>query len=105
MTKEYAVLTAFFAAIALTVCLAEPSAAAVFISDLAVLAMISLCEKSAVRFAGGAKAVCVKDCAAFAAKIAFVTLCALSGGVIIHAAALIINYTADNIFKLFSYSA
>lgn len=100
---------AMCAVIALLTCFASETPAAVtaaitFAGDIAVLAMFSLYfAMTAGAFAGEyperrAAIFCAADCAALVLKIAFAAFCAFgaeSGGVFIHAAALI----ADSIFS------
>lgn len=88
MTQPAAVYTAFCAAIALTACLAPPHPLTELISDLAVLTMITLWF-SALESSKTA------EIAEFSLKIVFIALCAKSGGVMLHAAALITDHILE----------
>ena len=83
MTRPAAVYTAFCAAIALTACLAPPHPLTELISDLAVL-WFSALESSKTA-----------EIAEFSLKIVFIALCAKSGGVMLHAAALITDHILE----------
>lgn len=90
---QTAVYSLFCAAIALTACLAPPHPLTELISDLAVLTMITL-------WFSALENTRLTELAEFALKMIFIALCAKSGGVPIHAAALItdrtIQLTIDN---------
>lgn len=88
MPRPTAVYTAFCAAIALTACLAPPNPLTALISDLAVLTMITLWFSALenTRFT---------ELAEFSLKIVFIALCAKSGGVMLHAAALITDHILE----------
>lgn len=88
MFRDLYVYTAFLAAIALTACLAAPAPLTAAISELAVLSMLSL-------WFSAVGSSCAADIAEFTLKVIFVALCAKSGGVLPHAAAVI----TDHIFK------
>lgn len=88
MTRDRCVYTAFFGAIALAACLAPPEPLTALISDLAVLSMMTL-YFSAVRGSLPRRFLPAAELAEFALKVTFAALCAQSGGVLIHAAALI----------------
>ena len=63
-----------------------------FIGDLAVLSMFSVLARTLSRiFTKNLTASCASDCVFLSLKIAFSSLCALSGGVMLHAAALIVD--------------
>lgn len=63
-----------------------------FIGDLAVLSMFSVLTRTlSRRFTTNHAAICAVDCISLSLKIAFSSLCALSGGVMLHAAALIVD--------------
>ena len=78
----------------------------VFIGDLAVLSMFSLyfplaaLELSETRPLYRAKIFCAADCLSLVIKTAFCALCAISGGVMIHAAALIVDCVFSRIYAL-----
>lgn len=88
MTRDNYVFTAFLAAIALTACFAPPEPVTALISELAVLLMLSL-------WFSAAESSSAADIAEFSLKVVFIALCAKSGGVLPHAAALI----TDHIFR------
>lgn len=88
MTRDRCVYIAFLAAIALTACLAPPVPLTALISDLAVLSMMTL-YFSAVRSGRSERFLWAAELAEFALKVTFAALCAQSGSVLLHAAALI----------------
>lgn len=86
------VYSLFCAAIALTACLAPPHPLTALISDLAVLTMITL-------WFSAIKATRLTEIAEFSLKIIFIALCAKSGGVPIHAAALITDHIHGSLIE------
>lgn len=70
----------------------------VFIGDLAVLSMLT----AAFSLARDSLKPRVWECVVISLKIAFSALCALSGGVILHAAALIVDCVISRIFGEFN---
>lgn len=88
MSRDIYVYSAFLATIALTACLAPPAPLTAAISELSVLLMLSLLFSAS----GSSRAAAIAE---FSLKIVFVSLCAKSGGVLPHAAALLI----DGIFE------
>lgn len=74
-----------------------------FIGDLAVLSMFSVLARTlSRRFATDHAVNCAVDCVSLSLKIAFSSLCALSGGVMLHAAALIVDCVISRIFGEFN---
>lgn len=80
-----------------------------FIGDLAVLSMFSLyfppaaselSESRPERIKKRRAIFCAADCVSLALKITFAALCAISGGVIIHAAALIVDCVFSRVLFL-----
>lgn len=110
--KKTTAYIALCAVIALLACFAaETSTAAIhasvtFVGDLAVLAMFTLyfamtANAYAAAYPENRPVIfCAADCAALVLKIAFAALCAKSGGVMIHAAALIINVIFSRVYAL-----
>lgn len=88
MTRQITVYMTFCAAIALTACLAPPHPLTALISDLAVLTMITL-------WFSALESTRLTELAEFSLKIVFIALCAKSGGVLIHAAALITDHILE----------
>lgn len=85
-------------------CLAAEAAGGVFriiitfIGDLAVLSLFSVMERTlSLKFTDNHEANCALDCVCLSLKIAFSSLCALSGGVLLHAAALIADCVVSRI--------
>lgn len=66
----------------------------VFIGDLSVLSMFTAAFAAARDFFRP----CASDCVEISLKIAFSALCALNGGVMLHAAALIVDCVLSRIF-------
>lgn len=80
-----------------------------FVGDLAVLSMFSLyfpmaasrlCESRPESIKKRRAIFCAADCVSLALKITFAALCALSGGVILHAAALIVDCVFSRVLFL-----
>ncbi len=65
-----------------------------FIGDLSVLSMFTAAFAAARNFFRS----CALDCVEISLKIAFSALCALNGGVMLHAAALIVDCILSRIF-------
>lgn len=113
--KKTAVYIVLCGAIAVLSCFAAEAqphavrAVITFIGDLAVMSMFSLYFPLAASSLAGARpesrraVFCAADCVSLAAKIAFAALCAISGGVMIHAAALIIDSVFSRIIVLKYY--
>lgn len=122
--KKTAVYIVLCSAIAVLSCFAAESQPKVvrvvitFIGDAAALSMFSLyfplaanslaaCSRDKSRPESRRALFCAADCISLAAKIAFAALCAISGGVMIHAAALIIDsiFSRICVLKFFGESA
>lgn len=110
--KKTAVYIVLCGAIAILSCFAAEVCEGIFrnvitfIGDLAVLSMFSLYFPTAAgslsenRPESRCAIFCAADCVSLAAKIAFAALCAISGGVMIHAAALIVDSVFSRIYFL-----
>lgn len=92
MSRDIYVYSAFLAVIALTACLAPPVPLTAAISELAVLSMLSLWFSAS----GSSR---TAEIAEYSLKIVFISLCAKSGGVLPHAAALIMDGIFEKLLK------
>lgn len=99
-TAAYIVLCGVIAALscpAAEVCSGFSRGVITFIGDLAVLSMFSLCFPLTAGFLSETRpesrraVFCAADAVSLALKITFAALCALSGGVMLHAAALLVE--------------
>lgn len=98
-TAVYIVLCGAIAVLSCFAAQAQPLGRGViiFIGELAVMAMFSLYFPLAASSLSEARPdsrralFCAADCVSLSLKIAFAALCAISGGVMLHAAALIVD--------------
>lgn len=104
--KKTAAIVALCGVIAFLSCLASDACGGIlravitFIGDLAVLSLFSAMTRTLSRMftKNRRAALCALDCVSLALKIAFSSLCALSGGVLLHAAALMVDCVFSRIY-------